>query len=730
MTATLDRPVAAPLSPALSSTLRSAATEDGPSDGEREALRWTAHPLIDRIEGGRYRAFSPAEIARLLATGWTAEDIAEHWDEREQRLKLAESDPLHFGFELPHWDELRHVIKSKLLTGILGANNSAKSWFFGKLACETLTGIFDWPSRYPGPVRVLMVAQDEGASLQYQQTAVYAHLPPAMRSYNTKAGKKRTAVTKIAYSQANGFTEGTFVLPRRQQCWFKTVAQYTRDPNSFEGPSYHLVLADEGLPLPLLELLLVRAAKVGGKVCLAHTNIHGLSAVAARLLSGARVVKSLPMQWDWLYVPSSTGGNRGNGETKRAKGDKAPEHVAASGSDSPNGPSAVAEESCLTDAGARPGNNSLSVPSIPSCSNSDATPGGINPALEFPELKPDEVHVKGCPPGHFPFLMQPLDFNHGLVFTWCHWNPFQPTGTWRGGRCPAIFDTCPGQPKWKVRVKLFGWIERLIGAAIGNFDPNVHVLPHEKILEILRRKKFTLYHHSDPHVARSYFHTWRAVDEDDIGYTLEECPNVESEGEWVDANGDPGEGTQVYASAGTVFYKRLIRQRERMIAEWTLRPGETLSAAHERCEALRRFGDPRAFATQAAAAAGGTSLFELFWADDGEAADPDLRPMAFEPAKIRGNTTDRTGLARDLEHFVTRLSYDREKPITIENQPREYVSDRCQNLIRALIAFDGDPDSPHKDPIDAGARYGFCEPTPFVDVTASAVQGGGAMGAH
>lgn len=604
--------------------LTSAATE----------LVWTEHPLIDRIEGGKYRKLSDDEIRAALAAGTPEDVLIEYYQAREERIRKAESDPLQHGFELPHWERLRHVIAQKKLTGVLGANNSAKSFFAGKLAMECLTKRFEWPGMYPSNLRVLMVAQDEGSSLQYQQPAVYTHAPAAMKAHNTQAQKKRSTVTKFAYSQANGFTESTFVLPNKAQCWFKTVAQYTRDPNSFEGPAYHLVLIDEGCPVTLLDLLRVRAAKIGGKVVYLHTCVHGIDATSLKLLTGARFIETLPMQYDFIT-------------------------------------------------------------------------GAVNPALQFPELKLDETQVRGCPPGHMPFVMQPLDPNAGLVFTWCHWNPFQPTGTYAGGGLPDLFDTCLGQPKWKVRVKLFGWIEKLAGAKIGNFDPNVHVIPHEKIAKLLAEKKLTTYCMADPHIARSYFIAWKGVDADGREYLIDECPNVD-EGEWVDANGEEGEGARVYASVGVKFYKKLMRERER----------------EHGCEPARRFGDPRAFATQAAAADGGTSLFELFQHDHSD-EDPDFAPMYFEPARIR-QTVD-----LDLERCVTLLQFDRERferegTLTVENEPKLYVSDRCQNIIRALLNFDGDAKSPHKDPIDAGARYGFCEETPYLDPQQPEVVGGGA----
>jgi hypothetical protein len=51
------------------------------------------------------------------------------------------------------------------------------------------------------------------------------------------------------------------------------------------------------------------------------------------------------------------------------------------------------------------------------------------------------------------------------------------------------------------------------------------------------------------------------------------------------------------------------------------------------------------------------------------------------------------------------------------------VSDRCQNLIRCWLNWDGKADSPHKDPVDAG-RYLFDEETPFIDETIPQIVGG------
>lgn len=337
----------------------------------------------------------------------------------------------------------------------------------------------------------------------------------------------------------------------------------------------------------------------------------------------------------------------------------------------------------------------------------------IDPEIQFPELRLGEHQTEmlkklGCPPGHMPFTMQPVNPNWGVVFAWTHWNLFQPKGKWQPAM-PAMFDSCVGQPRWKVLVKLFGWIERQGRTAFGSFNPAVHILPHEKVREWMRTKKWTSYLKVDPHVARSYAMVWHFVDENGIGVTFDESPAM-AEGEWVDVAGGRGEGQWLYGGRGVNFYKKYIREREREHGQ----------------ESFRKFGDPRAFATQAAAAEGGTSLFELF-ANDDSAKDKDLAPMFFEPAKIRAS------VKLDLSAFGSLLDYDPDKPITVENQPQHYVSDRCQNFIRSLLNYqlpeDGGPadnENVWKDFIDAGARYGFGEPCGYYDQSAPQVSGGGA----
>lgn len=222
--------------------------------------------------------------------------------ERHRTVWLARQDPLRHGFELPHWKDFKHLVRNRIETFVPGGNNSAKSWLLGKLIVEVLTRRFTWPEMPGSGIKVLALAQDDTASKMFQQPAVYAHLPVQLREYNQGPTKKRRWDMKINYTDTGGFTEGVFSLPApiRSQCWFMTVAQWLDNPRKFEGPAYHLVVVDEGCPRGLWETLKVRARKVGGRLVYSLTCVDGYDEVMGDALEGARLMKALPMQHDWL----------------------------------------------------------------------------------------------------------------------------------------------------------------------------------------------------------------------------------------------------------------------------------------------------------------------------------------------------------------------------------------------------------------------------------------------
>ena len=270
---------------------------------EPNKFTWTEYPLIDAVDGGRYRRLSDEEVAAELAEGTSPEVLGEYYKAREERINLARRDPFQGEIPLPHWERLEEAVRQYSVVWVPGGNNPGKSWWAGSLVMRFLTRRFTWEGQSTGKLKVLMVSQDELASKMFQQPAVYAHFPLSWRVINDSTGKKPPRFIKcVNYSDKNGFTEESFVLPDKRlrgQCWFKTVAQYTREPQSFEGPAYDLVVIDEGCPVPLFRTLLARAAKLSGKIVYLLTCIHGYDQTLGQALEGAKLVETRPMQWQW-----------------------------------------------------------------------------------------------------------------------------------------------------------------------------------------------------------------------------------------------------------------------------------------------------------------------------------------------------------------------------------------------------------------------------------------------
>ena len=373
--------------------------------------------------------------------------------------------------------------------------------------------------------------------------------------------------------------------------------------------------------------------------------------------------------------------------------------------------------------------------------------GRINREIVFPELRVGEHQTEylkriGCPAGHLPTVMQPLNPHWRVMFMWNQWNPFQPRGKWNP-QLPAMFDACVGQPRWKVLVMLFGWTERIGQLALGNFNPEVHVMrgaAREALDAQIRAGEATIYMADDPETQRSHALLWLAVFRSGMCYLFDESPRA-NEGPWVNVNGEAGEGQFVYARTGANWYKGYIRQRER---EWGIaevnrmnlrtQPPPAGEVVHERL--VQRRGDPRGFATEESTATGTRSMFDLFredHSDPKEGGHGDWYPMLFLPAKVRRATS------LDLDIIIDLLKYDedramREGGLSAENTPRLFVSERCENFIRCALNYalsetgKADESNPWRDFIDA-ARYLFSMGTPFIEADGKGVgYSGGSWG--
>ena len=632
-----------------------------------EKLKWSEHPLVDLDPD--YRRLSDEEFAHL-AQNCGEEAALAYFTARENRIKAAqglflrngkwmrEPDPLKYGFDLPHWPVIRHLLVQKEEVYVFGGNDSAKTTLMAKIASEVLTRRLTWPNMAAGAPQVLCVAQNDTISRRVQQKMIYEHLPVEVRRLNDQAVKKRNSVSKINYSVDGGFTNGSFALgaPKGAACMFRNVTQFERQELGIEGDAFDLVLVDESCPLALLNALRFRAAKRGGRILYCFTPVNGFDAVCNDVFTGARVVASLPMQFDFMRTGME-----------------------------------------LEVAGIR-------------------IQGGINPEIQFPEIDlhkggrdPKEWYVKGVPPGEMPFIMQPLDFTKAIVFTWSHWNPF-PVRAKCNRFLPKIADKCVGKGHRLSLVRLFGYTDKLATAQVPNFRPDYypkgHLIRHTELLELLAKEPHNLRCGADPATARSWFIGWKAVlpsgpDDRPMQYLVWESPTVE-EGEWVNAEGERGDGQRIHADWQVDDYKLYIREIEAGL-------GHGCDPRHGGEDPVLRSGDPRGFAANMGD--GSTKLFELYLRDD-RAKDPRLGPMIFRAAGIK--STIRQDVSYDGK-LMDLLACDWEKPIDATNHPHLLISDACQNTIRCLLNCpENEPDSPYKDGMDM-TRYLFDMEIPYLE---------------
>lgn len=212
------------------------------------------------------------------------------------------------------------------------------------------------------------------------------------------------------------------------------------------------------------------------------------------------------------------------------------------------------------------------------------------------------------------------------------------------------------------------------------FSPEVNVIKDAEMPQYL--KNCTRYMSLDPAGSKNWFMVWIAVDPHDVWYVYREWPDStigdwakESNGKWVLGDGAKELGY------GYDDYKNLIASLEN---------GESV---------FMRLIDPRAGAAKVKKETGASSIIE----------EMDDRGIIFQPAP---------GLEIEdgLRALQSKMAYDKSKPIDFGNRPKFYVSDRCQNVIKALQEYTGHegPEEAWKDPIDP-LRYAAIDGIRYID---------------
>ena len=520
-----------------------------------ESLELTPHPVMVQP--------SPEEV-RLLVEKHGSDAVAQLLQLREDKILAEKMDPYRHGYEPQHWKDVDTLLKSKNEVLVLGGNRAGKTEWAAKRVIQTLVNKPD--------ARVWCLHTTNSSSIQMQQNVLWKYMPPELKN------ARKTKITNIAYSQKNGFSDNTFILPNRSQCFFMNYAQ---DKKVIEGGEVDLIWCDELVPLDWVETLRYRAITRRGKLIVTFTPVLGYSQVVKDYVAGCRFKKTLPASL----------------------------------------------------------------------------------------MNKDKIHVGGCPKGHMPYIAESMNSNCGVIWFHSQLNPYNPFD--------QLAATLEGKTSNEVKIRAYGWAENTAGSQFPSFTDQ-NIVEKDKI-----PKEGTNFMCVDPAGARNWFMIWLRVAKDGNMYVYREWPDV-SNGEWAlpseKADGKIGSGQKNGAGRGLDDYKQLIKDLE----------GDEVIA--------ERYIDPRAGATQAVSAEGGTSLIELL--------DQGAVPMYFAPAAGL-HIEQGVAIINDL------LFYNSNEPISPINQPKLFVSDECRNLIYSMREWtnqDGEKGA-CKDPIDCLRYIAVMEPT-------------------
>jgi phage terminase large subunit-like protein len=267
--------------------------------------------------------------------------------ERARRMQLELDDPLEYGYKPPIWhvadelledgkevvlidpawdvedpairrirppDFLKEAVRRRELglgpvkiTGrrelfISGANGASKSEYAARKLSRILQKIpkaLTWAFH-----------ETEKESIDRQQPLFVRYLPPKIRQIVLATGRyKQGAIANVSWTQKNGFTEKSFVLPSGSQHTFKF---YKQEEQTVEGAQLHGAWCDELVPLELISTLRFRLMKHRGILLITFTPIKGWTPSYQEYAEGSNVL--LEVDASRLPIKDKTGQETGEFE--------------------------------------------------------------------------------------------------------------------------------------------------------------------------------------------------------------------------------------------------------------------------------------------------------------------------------------------------------------------------------------------------------------------------------
>lgn len=196
---------------------------------------------------------------------------------REAAIQLEKEDPYRGVHVLESWEraEAQLAIPEVDELLILGGNRSSKSTYAAWKCMKTLV-------EKPGS-QVWCFHTNRENSRSMQQPLIWNFFPLEWHQNH-----KSSAVHNVHFTQKNGFTEQSFVLPNGSQCWFKN---YEQERDIIEGGAVDCVWCDELVPYDWIETLRYRILDKHGFIITTFTPTEGYSSTVKIYLQGARMLE-------------------------------------------------------------------------------------------------------------------------------------------------------------------------------------------------------------------------------------------------------------------------------------------------------------------------------------------------------------------------------------------------------------------------------------------------------
>lgn len=227
------------------------------------------HPTI--------KAPSPEQVAALVAAHGregAAKIVGEIEAKRREAMQREKDDPYRYGFVPPHWLKAKTLLEEQRELLILGGNRSAKSRF---AAWHAVNEMVKKPNS-----RGWCFHSNATQSIAWQQPYMFDYIPAEWKNV------KKDRYTNVNFTQKNGFSDGTFILPNRSQCWFFT---YEMEKKIIEGGEIDWFWCDELVPMDWLETLFFRIMTRKGWGLTTFTPVEGYSATVGMYLDGAITIE-------------------------------------------------------------------------------------------------------------------------------------------------------------------------------------------------------------------------------------------------------------------------------------------------------------------------------------------------------------------------------------------------------------------------------------------------------